>query len=794
LLKKQYNIIPFKECAIIKNYCALFIILLLVYAHPFKCQAKIDSAFKSISLLKDDTVKVLKLLQLSEKCYALPNEYANAILYNQKAIDIAKLNNKHWHAFSVNRMGQFFLNKSEYKKALNYFNQALKIYLEIDNKKGMSICYNNIGMTYYNLTDYENALENLYKAAKLKEELNDKKGFATSYISIGNVLQDNGNLNKALEIYHKVLKIRVELKDEAGQSSCYNNIGNIYYKKREYDTAFVYYSRSLELKEKLNDKNRLSNSYNGIGNLYYHKKNNEKALEYFYKAIKNDESIGSKNSLAASYMLIGTVYLDEKKNIEAKDVATKALNISFETQSKEDTKKSYLLMSLCDSAAGDYKNAYTNYQKHFIYDKLIFNENSNKKIAELETLYETEKKQQEIEVLNKNRTIQKAELEKQNILILKNKQAFELLSAENQLKELNLSKQKNELIQKNILAENQQKNIQLLNKDKALKEIEAHQKEGLLKQQKKVIYLIAAGSCLLLGLLLLAYKGYIDKKKRNNIILQQKTEVEYQKILIEEKQKEIIDSINYAKRLQDAILPPLKIVENKFSDSFVLYKPKDIVAGDFYWMESSSLMDPVKKTTSEYTFIAAADCTGHGVPGALVSVVCSNALNRSIKEFNLTETGKILDKTRELVLETFEKSSNEVKDGMDISLLCIDNTNKKVFWSGANNPLWYIEDNELKEIKANKQSIGKTDLPRPFTTHQINYKENSTFYLFTDGLADQFGGSKGKKFKYKQFAELLLQNKHLSQKNQAEIINNKFENWKGKLEQVDDVCVIGIKI
>src|SRR5262249_8767474 len=149
-------------------------------------------------------------------------------------------------------------------------------------------------------------------------------------------------------------------------------------------------------------------------------------------------------------------------------------------------------------------------------------------------------------------------------------------------------------------------------------------------------------------------------------------------------------------------------------------------------------------------FIAAADSTGHGVPGAMVSVVCGNALNRSLKEFGLRETGKILDKTSELVLETFSKSSKEVKDGMDISLLCVDSRNKKIYWSGANNSLWCIQNGVAEEVKANKQPIGKSDKPEHFITHELPYIAGSVFYLFTDGFADQFGGPKGKKFKHKQ--------------------------------------------
>ena len=198
--------------------------------------------------------------------------------------------------------------------------------------------------------------------------------------------------------------------------------------------------------------------------------------------------------------------------------------------------------------------------------------------------------------------------------------------------------------------------------------------------------------------------------------------------------------------------------------------------------------------SGDFTFIAAADSTGHGVPGALVSVVCSNALNRALKEFKLNEPGKILDKTRELVLETFEKSEGEVKDGMDISLICINHTTKKISWSGANNPLWYINKNGLQEIKATKQPIGKTENPMPFTTHQLDYEEGTIFYLITDGFADQFGGPKGKKFKYKQLQEQFLLNKDKNLNEQQTILDTSFELWRGELEQVDDVTLIGFKI
>jgi serine phosphatase RsbU (regulator of sigma subunit) len=213
----------------------------------------------------------------------------------------------------------------------------------------------------------------------------------------------------------------------------------------------------------------------------------------------------------------------------------------------------------------------------------------------------------------------------------------------------------------------------------------------------------------------------------------------------------------------------------------------------------------------DHFFIAAADCTGHGVPGAMVSVVCSNALNRAVKEFDLTDPGKILDKTTDLVLETFEKSNEEVKDGMDISLLSFkvqslkfnkegENNLKpltlnfeQISWAGANNSLYYIEKGELKEIKANKQPIGFSDNRIPFTTHVLP-QSLSALFLFTDGYADQFGGEKGKKFKYSNLQKLVLENSNLELATLNLKLSLTFDEWKGDLEQVDDVCIIGIKL
>lgn len=262
----------------------------------------------------------------------------------------------------------------------------------------------------------------------------------------------------------------------------------------------------------------------------------------------------------------------------------------------------------------------------------------------------------------------------------------------------------------------------------------------------------------------------------------QKEEIERQKNLIQDAHKEITDSIIYAKRIQSAILPDEKLIENSLPENFFLYKPKDVVAGDFYWLE------PV----GDEVLFAAADCTGHGVPGAMVSVVCHNAMNRSAREFKLREPGKILDKTREIVLEELSKSNEDVKDGMDIALCSI--SGNKLLFAGANNPLWIVRNGELLETKGDKEPVGAFDNPFPYTTHSIDLQKGDALYVFSDGYADQFGGERNKKMGSKRFKEFLLSIQDKSMKEQKIALNDHFEEWKGENEQIDDVCVIGVRI
>jgi serine phosphatase RsbU (regulator of sigma subunit) len=264
-------------------------------------------------------------------------------------------------------------------------------------------------------------------------------------------------------------------------------------------------------------------------------------------------------------------------------------------------------------------------------------------------------------------------------------------------------------------------------------------------------------------------------------------ELSKQNTILEHKNNQIIDSIEYAKHIQEAMLPPIDAVKDHFKESFIFYKPKDIVAGDFYW---------INPLPGGSVLFAAADSTGHGVPGAMVSVICTNALNRSVNEFGLTDPGLILDKTRELITDCFQRSGQDVKDGMDISLCLFNPETKALKWAGANNPLWIINSQaeEITVVKPDKQTVGNTPNAQPFKTHEVQLEKGDCFYLFTDGYADQFGGSEAKKFMQKRMKELLLNICKMPMEFQKYMIHENLLTWMGNQEQVDDICFAGIKI
>lgn len=728
-------------------FCFLFIICI---NFCYSQKNKIDSLILLLKTDKQDTVK-LTHLNLIGFLYINMGEYDKCPIYITNALDLGnkisnetKTSSPPIYKSAERGIGAAYYNKGIYNYYKSKYNDAIVsldsgiIHLEAgEYKGGVARSLLQIGGMYYFLGNYSKAIQYYINSSKNFEKLGEKRSIADVNTNIGAIFQIQKNLSKALEYYKNALELYKEVDFKLGIGMSLMNIGNVLREKGDYKPALENLTNALKTQKGINFKKGIAECHSGIGDLYRAQKKYDESLENYLSALDIYDSLRDKEGQTFCYNYIGNVYLVKKNIKKAIEYSNKSLTLATEIGLKDMEKDAYQILANSYASNNDYKMAYDFHQKFTAIKDSLFNKDNNKKIAEMDAMYGAEKKEQELKLI-------KTQQDKER----------EVAAAES-------------------------------------------------NRQKLFLLLIAAVAIAISIIAVIIFRSLKITRNQNQIIELQKNEVLQQKEIVEEHQKEIIDSITYAKRLQDAILPPITLIKTYLPDSFVLFKPKAIVAGDFFWMEKVCVESTEDNPAAEeIIFIAAADCTGHGVPGAIVSVVCSNALNRAVKEFKLIDTGKILDKTRELVLETFERSHSEVKDGMDISLLSINRSKKQVNWSGANNPLWYIQsnskngisENELIEIKSDKQPIGKTEFAKPFSSHKVEYKENSTFYLFTDGFSDQFGGPKGKKFKYKQLAELLIKNNNVSQQQQAEIIEKAFLEWKGELEQVDDVCVIGIKL
>jgi serine phosphatase RsbU (regulator of sigma subunit)/Tfp pilus assembly protein PilF len=632
-------------------------------------------------------------------------------------------------------------------------------------KRALAVALNNTGYFYnHNKGQALKALEYYHKSLKLKEELGEQEGVANSLNNIGAIYRVQGDIPKALEYYHKSLKIQEEIGSKRGIASSLVNIGYVYNHQGESTKAIEYYHKSLKIQEELGDKRGLAYSLNNIGTIYETQNDKPKALEYFNEALLLQEELGDDMGIAYSLGNIGGVYQKQGDYDKAIKYYNKSLKIQTESGDKDGVAASLRNIGYIKLAMGNISEAQDYTERSLLLAKEIgYPENIKRTAFLLSKIY-----------ANQNKGMKALEMHK---LYLTMRDSIN-----------NEATQKATVKQQAKYKYEKQKTIDDKEHEKQLA-ISAEQE----KKQRVIIYAVIGGLILVILFSIIIYNRLQITRKQKLIIEDQKVEVEIAHYQLEEKNTEILDSITYAKRIQDAILPADELVKELLPNSFILYKPKDIVAGDFYWMEQQG----------DHVLFAAADCTGHGVPGAMVSVVCHNAMNRVVKEFRLTKPGEILDKTRELIINQLNKaensepiSMNNIRDGMDIALCVLNTKTNQLHYAGAHNPLWILRngDEEIEETKADKQPIGKVDNPQDYETHQVQLNEGDSIYIFSDGFADQFGGEKGKKLKYKPFKQLLVSLKDETMENQLEILESKFETWKGNLEQVDDVCIIGVKI
>ena len=654
-----------------------------------------------------------------------------------------------------NLLGSYYESISDYNKALYYLTEANQLNANDVNERITT--YNYIGYIYWHKSMYDSSLAYHNKAlalAKAKQLSNSTIAF--TFLMLGSDYYDLGDYIKTSEYYFESLKRYEKLNDTIGQILAHNRLSKLYYKLKDFKSAKNHVVSAQHLNQIIQYHRETAISFNSIGNIQIETGSLTSALYYFTKTLQNFARCGDIIGQSIACINLGDTY---NNLFDVRGVDNTLLDSSYVYYNK-----SYSLNSFVDNKFGMiyglWGMADINLKKGVVNDAII----NYRKALQLSKLIN-------------------AKSEEYN-LYWKIYHVFEMQNN----KDSSYQYLKKYVEVKNSL-ENDEQTKALLRQEskyeieKRISEQAAEmEKEKLIEAEKNKWknYVIIGVIILVLVLTYVVYSSIKRLKiiaNKNEIINTINTELTVQK-------KEITDSINYARRIQDAILPSDHYFKECAIDCFIYYKAKDIVAGDFYWLEKKG----------DLVFIAVADCTGHGVPGAMVSVLCSNALNRTVLEFGITDPGKILDKTRDLILETFSKSDSDVKDGMDISLIAFNKKTYEINWAGANNPLWYTSNDELLEIKANKQAIGKTDMPLPFVTHKIALIPGDMIYLFSDGYADQFGGPKGKKFKYNSLKELLKANHQLSLDEQRKVLEHNFELWKGNLDQVDDVLIMGIKI
>ncbi len=792
--------------------------------------AQVDSLMECADKAKHDTTRLRNIVLASEVC-----EISDIPIYADQAIELAEyLESKPdldqdkillYKATAYNNLGFLHHARSQFDAALAMYDKSKQIFENIADTIGISRSYNNIAMVrkdrgdikialemlmkstqlcegrndekllhinysniatiYTHLAQVDSALHYIYKSLKIQERIGDKFGMGYSYNTLSSLYHTQRDYKSALEASKKAMAIREEIKDYEGLASSYNNIGFIHDMNDNDSLALVYYMKGLEIRETHGLSSGTSDIYSNLSSYYLDRGDTLTGLKYLQDAIKIREDVGDIEGISNTYIKYARVLHARKQADLSLKYARKAYKIAMNTGYVEDIMNASQILAKVYYRLGKADSAYLLHVQHLNYRDSLTNDENQREIVRQEIDYDYAKKR--------------------------------LADSVEHAKTLEIQKLENK-----------------------------HREEKLDKVQKLNAAMIV-GLVLLLGVILFAIRAYRNKK---NFALS----LAHQKEIVEEKNREVTASINYAKRIQTAILPPESLMEKHFKDYFLIYKPKDIVAGDFYWMEvlpGSPPLEELEEVGNTILF-AVADCTGHGVPGAMVSVICANALNKGVIEENITNPAELLDRTREHVLESFRRSNEDIKDGMDIALCSLTFAQREkqsvsdsldsiqmdaqvrsasadatgdtqtvsdhsvlLNYAGANNPLWIVSkkpqidvngamldpilsqnDSNLFEIKADKQPIGLYGKEQAFSNHRMELNEGDQLYLFSDGFADQFGGKgeKAKKFKASNFKRLILETSNMSAKDQGQSLELALNEWMGDYEQLDDICVIGVRI
>jgi len=635
-----------------------------------------------------------------------------------------------------------------------------KAFAEKDPSKRTKL-FNVMGSYYIDQGQFDTARKYLDKAIALALDKKDSVNLPRIYVNKGNSFMFQGNYPRALDEYFKSIEIREARKDSLGLPNSYNSAGIVYFRLHDTKKALEYWNKCVCYNKLQKRKDRLMDNYSNLAMIYDEQGDKEKALDLMTQSLAIAEEIKDQGKTAIISGNLGQLYITKKDFTKALlflqkswDAGGNNANGGIGSPELLGTMGSvFLELKKTDKALDYYNRAIKSAQELKNIDilrelylgiSLVFKAQGNmEKAFSFHTLYSKFTDS----IFNKQNLGQIADL----------KASYEV--------------------------EKKEKEIKLLEKEAALK------RESELHHQKIIERVMLIGFIMLALLAFIIYRGYRIKKKANDIILVQNEEIADKNAILVLVNKELTDSINYAKRIQEAILPPKEVIAAFLPKSFVFFQPRSVVSGDFYFLD---------QVNDGEIILAACDCTGHGVPGAFMSMIGTEQLWKIIYEQGIFTPALILDALHQGIRMALQQDVNDTRDGMDACLCKINLKTMKMEYAGANRPLWILRKGEdhITEFKPNKQAVGGLDgmLRLPFTNQQIDLHTGDRIYLTTDGYADQFGGERGKKLMVKKFQSSILALQNASMGEQEEALKRKFLEWKGVAEQVDDILVIGFEV
>ncbi|GAB4144803.1 MAG: hypothetical protein Fur0041_19600 [Bacteroidia bacterium] len=643
-------------------------------------------------------------------------------------------------------------NMQRNKDAVPFFKKSIDQLKSVRDTFNLDDCQNTLGYVLLRMGEYRDGLKYMQEALAFREFTNDTMGKATTLLNMGLLYNNMGDYTQALDHYFKCLEYArmFEEKDPSLMGKVMNNIGSVYMNQKKFDDALKFFRQSIYFKEKAGNKKDLASTYNNIGSLYI-EKNLDSSLYYFNRSLALREEAGDKRGLGIVHKNIGEVYQQQKKYKEAEKEYL--LSLDFREQINDQTGIASSLIAL-----GSLQNETGNSQKALFF--LIRGDSIARATESLSQQFDAS-----------------LELSKAYRNLGKYNEALKYADLALELKDSLL----NEASARH--SEEMRTRYDMERQTKELEQLKMQQREDALKaDSEKAFYKLMIGAGIIVMILIVSF---FIIRQRENRKAQHRLQMAYDQI--EMKNKDITDSIRYAKRIQQAILPEDDAFKSAFPDSFVMYRPKDIVSGDFYWYHQSG----------NIRLVAVGDCTGHGVPGAFMSVLCSSQLTAvSTEQENISPSSILHEIDKGIKRQLHQDMHSSAHDSMDIALCAWNPEKRELIYSGANRPLIiYREKGGFEVIKPSKFSVGgETDRDKNFTEHRVILEKGDVFYLFSDGFADQFGGPKGKKFKSSQFKSVLTDIASHNTDLQGQELSDIFDRWKNGFEQVDDICVIGIRV